>query len=52
MISVIGVNWAYWVNFGAFGLFFFVGIVEVTDSESDSPGAVWSGSVNSVEYLV
>ena len=33
-------------------VWFFVVIVEVTDSESDSPGAVWSGSVNPVEYLV
>ena len=52
MISVIGVTRAYWVNFGAFGLFFLVVIVEVTDSESDSSGAVWSGSFNPVEYLV
>ena len=35
------------------GLFrFLVGMVEVTDSESDSTGVVWSGKVSPGEYLV
>ena len=52
MKSVVIVNRSYWGIFGPFDLIFLVGIVEVTESESDSNGVVWSGKVKLGVYLV
>ena len=47
-LSVSGPTWSIFD-----GLFWFlVGMMEVTDSESDSTGEVWSGKVSPGEYLV